>query len=340
MVIIVTPKKAGALFFSIIILYILTGLAAAVLMPYFPESSGFFWNSLLSEGILFVPALIFALCTLTPVGEQFGFRRIRPATAGLSLLLIIVLYPLVILVNAATMLFTENAVELMSDAILAEPLWETLLLIGVLGPVCEELVFRGYIYRGLRRSGRVRGAVFLSAVLFGLMHMNLNQACYALVLGIFFAAADEAAQSIWPSVLMHVSFNSAEVLMMYGAEEALSGFSAEELSMHGQAADVLAQAGASKLLAGSLAVGGICTASVALAVLILRAVFRVEREEPEPFSAREMRENRRFSAESQGNDMTEKRRERRRGPSLISVPLIAGMVIPVIYIVVDTLAKL
>ena len=43
------------------------------------------------------------------------------------------------------------------------------------------------------------------------MHLNLNQFCYAVVLGFVFALADQASGSIWTSVIMHFLINVVNV---------------------------------------------------------------------------------------------------------------------------------
>ena len=45
--------------------------------------------------------------------------------------------------------------------------------------------------------------------------MNINQFCYAFVLGVIFALADYAANSIWPSIIMHMLINSFGMIVMY-----------------------------------------------------------------------------------------------------------------------------
>ena len=60
------------------------------------------------------------------------------------------------------------------------------LFVVVLAPVLEELVFRKQLLDRTRRYGE-RAAAMLSAVTFGLLHMNLYQFFYAFALGLVFA---------------------------------------------------------------------------------------------------------------------------------------------------------
>ena len=53
----------------------------------------------------------------------------------------------------------------------------------LVAPFMEELLFRGVLLRKARRFGD-RTAVVFTAVMFGLMHGNLNQFLYAVVIGL------------------------------------------------------------------------------------------------------------------------------------------------------------
>lgn len=59
-------------------------------------------------------------------------------------------------------------------------------LIGsaILSPIMEELVFRGIVFGNMRKIMNVPQAVFLSALLFGLIHFNVVQFVYAFYLAL------------------------------------------------------------------------------------------------------------------------------------------------------------
>ena len=58
-------------------------------------------------------------------------------------------------------------------------------------------------------------AVVWSAILFGLMHMNFNQAPYAIALGIMMALVVEATGSTTMSFLVHMIFNGESVCALF-----------------------------------------------------------------------------------------------------------------------------
>lgn len=183
---------------------------------------------LISELLILVPALIFALASKKntrtgTLNEMLGFRKIKISTFFMVILFTFLTMPMATALNAVSMLFVENTVNAISDDVLQLPFFLMLFMIGIFGPFCEEFVFRGIIFRGYKNSGPVWWAVFWSAILFALMHLNFNQALYAFALGMMFGLLVEATGSLWSSVIAHMIFNSQQVCMMYLAEYIVPG---------------------------------------------------------------------------------------------------------------------
>ncbi len=88
-----------------------------------------------------------------------------------------------------------------------------ILIVCLIGPVAEEMVFRGMIYAKLRRAFSVWPAAIISALLFGLFHANWVQGIYATLVGIILAYVYEKTQTIWGSCLLHILFNSSSYLL-------------------------------------------------------------------------------------------------------------------------------
>lgn len=88
-----------------------------------------------------------------------------------------------------------------------------LLLVVIVGPIAEEVMFRGVIYGGLRTCIPMDLAAVMSGVMFGIFHKNLVQGLYAFVFGMILAYIFEKTQSIWGSILMHVAFNLSSYLL-------------------------------------------------------------------------------------------------------------------------------
>ena len=89
----------------------------------------------------------------------------------------------------------------------------TFIMVVVIGPIAEELLFRGVIYGRLRNSFTVLQAAVISAAIFGIYHKNLVQGVYAAIFGIILAYIFEKTQTIWGCAVMHMMFNLSSYLM-------------------------------------------------------------------------------------------------------------------------------
>lgn len=68
---------------------------------------------------------------------------------------------------------------------------------------------RGIAYPVLRRHWSPLASAFVTAMVFAILHGNLVQIVLTVPLGILLAFVYEAAQRLWPVVLIHVVFNFA-----------------------------------------------------------------------------------------------------------------------------------
>lgn len=90
----------------------------------------------------------------------------------------------------------------------------SLLLIGILPGVCEELLFRGYFLNSFKKMGPY-AAIILSAVLFAVFHMDMYRLLPVLLLGLWFGYLAYTSRSIYPTMLAHALNNSAAVAVGY-----------------------------------------------------------------------------------------------------------------------------
>lgn len=81
--------------------------------------------------------------------------------------------------------------------------------------VCEELIFRGIIFNGLNRRFKTPVAITLSALLFALFHVSLQQLVYPFILGMIMAWVVARTGSIVASMIIHFVNNFLVVLMAY-----------------------------------------------------------------------------------------------------------------------------
>ena len=181
----------------------------------------------LVEGALFFGLLVCAIGgflqwrKLSPI-ELFGFLRLpffRAVGKGLGYLLLA--YPMILLASfAMVQLLGEDArpqevLEFFRNALIESNLRDLFLATltsVVVAPICEEFLFRGYIYGTLRRFLGPGVAIGLSSLLFAAIHVNLLALPILFLLAVCLALAYEATGSIVVPMVMHLGFNSVTLI--------------------------------------------------------------------------------------------------------------------------------
>ena len=115
-------------------------------------SMGMMTNLFLSEMMLVIPAFAALLFSREKPNRVLCFHGLKFSSVLMVVVFTFLMGPLTTLLNAISMLFVDNAVTDMSGQVLEYPFPVMLFMMAVFGPVCEELVFRGILYRGYLKS--------------------------------------------------------------------------------------------------------------------------------------------------------------------------------------------
>ena len=106
-----------------------------------------------------------------------------------------------------------NNYEQVSEMIFGGSFVLTLLSVGIIGPIFEEILFRGLVFGELRKITKVKVALVLQALLFGIYHLNVVQGVYAFILGLIIGFVYYRSNSIFAPIIIHVSINSLSVII-------------------------------------------------------------------------------------------------------------------------------
>lgn len=87
----------------------------------------------------------------------------------------------------------------------------------VVAPVCEEIMFRGYGYRVLKKYGGPRVAACVTSLVFACVHANVASVVPLFLLGLLLVRVYEKHGSIWAPIAVHFCFNAATVTVHLGA---------------------------------------------------------------------------------------------------------------------------
>lgn len=105
----------------------------------------------------------------------------------------------------------QDSVKLLQTA--TDPLVLVLMAVAavLVAPVCEELVFRGYLYPVAKKYTGTWVAAVCSGLVFAAAHGNLTALLPLFIFGIVLALLYEKTGSIWAPMAVHFCFNGATV---------------------------------------------------------------------------------------------------------------------------------
>ena len=156
--------------------------------------------------LLVLPGLIYLIAGHIRIRNFMEIKEPSGFSLKMAFCALICAYPVVIILNLFSMRHVVNRVIDILPDVLKLGLLPSMLILALLPACVEEFLFRGIMYHSYRQVSR-RGGIVLSALLFGLMHLNLNQMPYAFFLGLVLASMVEATGSIETSIFMHFLFN-------------------------------------------------------------------------------------------------------------------------------------
>ena len=170
------------------------------------------------------------------------------------------------------------------------------IVVGILAPICEELIFRKFLIDRLAQHGELV-TILASGIMFGLFHGNFQQCFMAMLIGFLFAFVYIRTGKIIYSMILHATMNLTTSVITIGLYSWLcsvplsQGYSVEEIF-----SDTLTFTGqdGSKML---IALAVVClwvmfltlvfvSGLVVLIIFLCKRKFKLRRkEDQEPFSA-------------------------------------------------------
>jgi len=175
-------------------------------------------NLLLSQ-ILFlvVPPFLLAFIRKYDIKKTFRIKAPKP----MEVLLMFVISPVMVIAGfcagfigllAVKGIFGRVYIGGEITDIFSKNLVISLLFIAVLPAICEELLFRGMIQRGLERIG-AGWSVFLSGLLFGLFHFDFQRLAAQTLIGLLSAYVVYRTGSIFNGMILHFCNNGLLTLI-------------------------------------------------------------------------------------------------------------------------------
>ncbi len=148
-----------------------------------------------------VTIMVFYIAKFSPLDCAYIKSRPWALLAWMALLALSLIAPLQYLEELLPSDMPSGTVATLAS-ILFHPLG--FLIVGILTPIAEEMVFRGAILRKLLPCVRCPWiAIVISAVVFGIAHGNVPQFVHAVIVGILLGWTYWRTGSILPAVVVH-----------------------------------------------------------------------------------------------------------------------------------------
>lgn len=175
-----------------------------------------------TQFIIFGIPLLAALYAKKNLRQTFRLKMcgLRYVLGGIVMVLGAIALGMVLTVLTGMVFRTsaENAADSMQQLI-GDNFLSTLLVVALAPAICEELMFRGYIFSAFEARLSPVMAIAGSSVIFGLYHMSIVRFFTTAMIGAVICYAAHKSKSILPGMLMHFINNALSVLVMYYPEQ-------------------------------------------------------------------------------------------------------------------------
>ncbi len=132
---------------------------------------------------------------------------------GIATLAFFMLYPIVTCIDSLIHKIGLR-VGTLSYKLTTKNYFISLISLVVAPAVCEELLFRGLIFKGLKKHGKVL-SITISALMFAIYHMSVAQTIYPLLMGLLFGVIMFYENNIYYCIAAHTTNNFISLTLSY-----------------------------------------------------------------------------------------------------------------------------
>lgn len=224
------------------------------------------WSTyILGQVCILIPVLLYMLLFRKYIPKGISYKRLHPKDILLSLLTGYAMIPTILFLSSISQIFVTNYLEETVETLTYYPFMLQLILIAVIPAFVEEFVFRGLFFHTYKKAGVIAGAI-VSSLIFALIHLNINQFCYAIVMGVVFSCLVEATGSMWASVLAHFAVNTYSISVI----KLLEIFTDGNLQQTSQISEEVQQISNSSMIIQLCIMGVFAAAFMGLAISMIR----------------------------------------------------------------------
>jgi membrane protease YdiL (CAAX protease family) len=251
----VAPKTAKRTFFkrdpltsvlTLLVIFFASQLAAGLIVSLYPslknwtgdQGSDWIQNSVIAQFFYIVLAesfaiwLVFAVLKKIKIAKAYigvkkpAFRDIAYALSGYAVYFVTYIVIITVASHYSHLINVDQPQKIGFDSAHGNQLYLVFISLVVLPPIAEEIMFRGFLYTSFRQKFRMRYAMILTSILFGLAHLQFGSGAPLLwvaaldtfTLSLVLCYLREKTDSLVPSMLLHALKNLiAFIALFHGA---------------------------------------------------------------------------------------------------------------------------
>lgn len=171
-----------------------------------------------TQFIIFGIPLLAALYTKKNLRQTFRLRLCSPRYIFGGIVMAFGAIALGMVLTALVSMVFQTSAENASDSmqqLIGDSFLSTLFVVALAPAICEELMFRGYIFSAFEAKLTPVAAIAGASVIFGLYHMSVVRFFTTAMIGAVICYVAHKSKSILPGMLMHFINNALSVLVMY-----------------------------------------------------------------------------------------------------------------------------
>lgn len=115
--------------------------------------------------------------------------------------------------------FIAHTYDKTYETIFGADMWVQIITAIILGPIVEELIFRGLMYIRLKRMFGGGIAALVTGLVFGVYHWNISQGIYAFLFSYAAIFIYEKYKKVYAPIIMHIVANGTSVLVTFALKD-------------------------------------------------------------------------------------------------------------------------
>lgn len=194
------------------IIYKLSNLDMDFFKPFLKSATGYMITALALYAVMLLVFFYFNKGKENKITQKPQLHKLLIYVL-IAIVSFVSLYPIVICVDS---LLVKCGIELstLTYELTTKNYFISLLPLVIAPAICEELLFRGLIFSGLKKHGKCF-SILLTSLMFALFHMSISQTIYPLLMGMLLTVIMFYENNIYYCIAVHMTNNFLSLTLSY-----------------------------------------------------------------------------------------------------------------------------